>query len=133
MLLVYVLFTSDFASYPRAPIHRTNKPASEVIEFECRSGRSGGFGPEELDCIAPGYGQDGQELNVQSLQIQTDGQDGQDLQKWPPLLPPGGSMLGAATPARGASHCGVPCGPKGSRNIWHGAGGLHPNSTRGFR
>jgi hypothetical protein len=27
-------------------------------------------------------------------------------------------MLGAATPARGASHCGVPCGPKGKRNIW---------------
>lgn len=46
------------------------------MEFECRSGRSGGFGPEELDCIAPGGGQDGQELNVQSLQIQTDGQDG---------------------------------------------------------
>lgn len=43
------------------------------MEFECRSGRSGGFGPEELDCIAPGCGQDGQELNVQSLQIQTDG------------------------------------------------------------
>ena len=35
-----------------------------------------------------------------------------------PCGPCGPNMLGAATPGRGASHCGVPCGPKGRRKTF---------------